>query len=103
MKRILLALVAAAAFTATSGVTPVASSTAEARPFVRVGVYSRPYYRAAYRPYYNGGYSRSYYGGYNRGYRGYYGGYNRGYGGYNTGYSGGYGYGQPYGGYYYSW
>lgn len=83
MKRILLAVAAAAAFFTTVGVTPVTSTTAEARPWVRAGVrFAVP----PYRPYYN------------RPYR-YYG----GYGGYNQPYYYG-GYYQPYySGYYYSW
>lgn len=70
MKRILLALVASAAFAIPLGISPVTSSTAEARPWVRAGVriaappyrpYYRPYYGGYYRPYYYGGYYRPYY------------------------------------------
>ena len=70
MKRILLALVATAAFATTIGVMPAGTSTAEARPWVRAGVRValppyRPYYRSYYRPYYYGGYYQPYYyGGY---------------------------------------
>jgi hypothetical protein len=83
MRRILLALVAAIAFATTVGVSPISSSTAEARPWVRarvgVGGYGRPYYRTYYRPYY-----RTYYRPYSYG---------------------GYGYNRPYysGRYYYNW
>ena len=93
MKRVLLALVAAAAFAFTVGST----GTADARPFVRVGVgyggyygggpYGYGGYGGAYRPYYgNYGY-RPYVGGYNV-YRPYYGGYGYG-GGYSRAYYGG--------------
>ena len=64
MKRILLSLVAAIAFAATIGITPVASTPTEARPWVRAGVRAAlPPYGAYYRPYY-GGYYRPYYRGY---------------------------------------
>ena len=78
MRRILLALVTAASFALTVGISPV-STTTEARPWVgaRVAVraappYYRPYYRSyrpyygSYRPYY--GYYRPYYGPYYSGY-----------------------------------
>jgi hypothetical protein len=94
MKRILLALVAAAAFALTVGT----AGTADARPFVRIG------YGSGYGGYYggNGGYYRPYYGAYGyrpyvnsyRVSRPYYGGY--GYGGYGYGGYGGYGYGRSY-------
>ena len=73
MKRILLALVAAAAFATTVGVMPAASSPLEARPWVRAGVRAalppyRPYYRGYYRPYarpyYYGGSSQPSFGSY---------------------------------------
>ena len=74
MKHILLALAATVAFVTTVGISPVTSTTAEARPWVRAGVRAalppyRPYYRSYYyggyyRPYYYGGYYRPYYSGY---------------------------------------
>ena len=89
MKRILLALIAAAAFAFTVGT----SGTADARPYVRVGVGFGPSYGAYYRPYGSGGYG---YGGYGYGaYRPYSGGYSpyvRGYS-VNRAYYGGGGYG----------
>ena len=80
MKRILLAIVAAAAFATTVGVLPATTSTAEARPWIRAGVAVRPYYRGYYRPYYGyrsyRSYYRPYYGyGYGYGYAPYYSGY----------------------------
>jgi hypothetical protein len=94
MKRILLALVAAAAFACTVGT----AGSADARPFVRFGVGYGPGYGAYYgRPYGYGGYGgayRPYYGAY--GYRPYVGGY-----GVYRPYYGGYGYGGGYGRSYY--
>ena len=75
MKRILLALVAAASFALTVGISPV-SSTTEARPWVaaRAAVRVAPPYYRPYRPYY--GYYRPYYRPYYYGYyRPYYSGY----------------------------
>ena len=93
MKRILLALVAAAAFAFTVGT----AGTADARPFVRFGVGIGPGYGG-----YSGGGPYGY-GGYGGGYRPYYGnyGYRPSIGGYSVNRVGGYGYGGGYGRSYY--
>src|SRR5258706_514136 len=88
MRRILLALVAAAAFTFLAG----SAGTADARPYVGFGVgYGPGYGYVPYGGYGYGGYggSRPYYRPYNYGYGPYvgsYGAYRPSYGGYGYGY-----------------